>query len=274
MTRAAAIREAIVTDEIGIATAVLGPYRLKSVFQPIFSRSGGTLRLTGVQATAATLGNGRPIGSGADPAPAANMDAAGMAEPLSLALHLRNYANIGVAGLDLHVNCVSCPGVDLLAVLTTVPMAGWDDIVLGAEKLVCEIAPAESREHAFWQAIDDLRWKGVRLAGTFGAERKFPAEVVPDIVRIDGGWLGKIRTEATAQLLVPVISILRRRGAKILIDGIDTAVELQAAVEMDADLYQGSFLARSIPAGGVLDEAPLSLAGLVAGGTNVVALRG
>ncbi|MEP9396470.1 EAL domain-containing protein [Mesorhizobium sp. KR2-14] len=273
MTSAAAIRESIVTDEIGIATAVLGPYRLKSVFQPIFSRSGGTLRLTGVQATAATLGNGRPIGSGADLAVATTREAA-MAEPLSLALHLRNYANIGVAGLDLHVDCVSCPGVDLLSVLTTVPMAGWDDIVLGAEKLVCEIAPAQSRDYAFWQAIDDLRWKGVRLAGTFGAERKFPAEVVPDIVRIDGGWLGKIRTEATAQLLVPVISILRRRGAKILIDGIDTAGELQAAVEMDADLYQGSFLARSVPAGGVLDDAPLSLAGLLAGGSNVVALRG
>lgn len=267
----AAVRDAIFVDELDIATGVSGPFRLKSAYRPIFSRAGGKLRPSGVQGITVVSRQGQPV------TPEAILtecppEARGFIVALGLALQLRNYGNIGIAGLDLHVDCDPSQSGAILPLLSGLPMAGWEDIVLGPEKLVCEVASAARADSDFWVWMEELRWRGVRLAGSFGADRTLPAEAKADVVRIESDWFRKTCEEPTVRLLGPIISVMRSHGSKVLVGGIETSQQLRVALEAGADLLEGDLLARPAPAGTVFDEAPLSITTLL-GGHNVVSLR-
>ena len=77
------------------------------------------------------------------------------------------------------------------------------------------------------------------------------------------------------RLLRPLLDLLHRRGARVLVDGIETPPQLLLALESGADLLQGALLAPPAPAGALLRRGPLaidSLSGAVGG--KVVSLFG
>lgn len=269
----ALIDQAIVVDELDIAAGIVGRFRLVCAYQPIFSRCSNFLRPTGLSGVAVPYEQGVPVA--ADAFAAACAPDGGFAAALGLALHIRNYGNIGVAGLDLHVTCgpdhVSC----LPPLLDSPSTAGWQDVVLGPEKLVCEIACSEADlADEVLDVLDELRWKGARMGGIFGGAQPLAPAVDADVIRLHGEWFRKICAEPTARLLGSMVSVWHSRGLKVLVDGIDTAGQLRIALDAGADHFQGDFLACMAPAGSVFDERPVPIAALLDTGGKVVSLRG
>ncbi|PSJ58255.1 EAL domain-containing protein [Pseudaminobacter soli (ex Li et al. 2025)] len=267
-----ALSESLVVDEFDIACGVFGSFRLKSFYQPIFSRAGGALLLTGLQGMSVPCLLGQPVATDAFRSEC-TPEVQGFVSALGLAVQLHNYGHTGIAGLDLHVDCDPCGGTSVLSLLSERYAVGCEDVVLGPEKLVCEVSSSAQAGDDFWDGIEELRWKGVRLAGSFGADRTLPAEAKADVVRIESAWFRKICNEPTARLLGPMISVMRSHGAKVLIGGIETAHRLRIALEAGADHFQGDFLAEPVAAGCAFDEAPLSIAALLGVGQNVVSFR-
>jgi len=269
----ALIDQAIAADELDIATGIVGGFRVGCAYQPIFSRCNNFLRPTGLAGIITPYEQGRP--ASADAFAAACALDADFATALGLALQIRNYGNTGVAGLDLHVGCAVDQIARILPLLDSPSAAGWEDVVLGPEKLVCEIVGDDAAlPDEFFDVLGELRWKGVRTGGVFGGEQPMSTAIDADVLRLDGRWFRKICGEPTACLLGSMVSVWHSRGIKVLVDGIATAAQLRIALDAQADHFQGDFLAAAKPAGSVLDETPLPISALLDAGDKAMSLRG
>ncbi len=97
------VGDAIFADEIGIEYGVHGEYRLRSAYQPIFAPLGRCLHAVAVE------GLIEPHRAGRAGSPRAFFESVATADRLFVetmcrVLHLRNFHNIGVDGLDLFFN--------------------------------------------------------------------------------------------------------------------------------------------------------------------------
>jgi len=271
--------EAIFADEIGIEYGLYGEFRLKSAYQPIFTPRGNGLKAVAVEALIEPYRAGRPT------APSVFFDGIATADRLFVEtmcrmLHLRNFRNIGVEGLDLFFNYNPLVNDHLGRALAEIRLMtrhlGEFDLYPGM--LVCEITEQAADDHVLLSLVHEMRRHGIRVAiDDFGTGHSTEERIIllgPDIVKIDGGWFAEFCRHAAAEkFFAPLVGTLHDRGAKVLVEGIEQAAHLRVALDGGVDLLQGFHLARPALAGTIFNEEPLSIEELLGMESKVVPLH-
>ncbi len=244
----ARLDRAIIADEIGIESGGYGIYRLRCMYQPIFTRRGRTLHAVALEGRAVPYVAGEEVPDEVFLSAIAEADHAFVAR-MRLALELRNLANAGPDDLRLLIRVGRERG-------GSADQAALVDFVaeeLAGAGLAADLAWLAIGEHAAaadgWLAgfAETARGAGMRVAvGDFGTGRWSDAQLAalsPDMVRIDGDWFRKIcRDAVTVRLFETVVGRLRERGLKVMVAGIDTETQFGVALHAGADLFQGSHL--------------------------------
>jgi len=271
--------DAIFADEVGIEYGVYGAFRLRSAYQPIFTPRSGTLAAVAVEGLIEPHRAGRPV------APPVFFDGIAAADRLFVEtmcrmLHLRNFRNIGVEGLDLFFNYNPLvndhPGRALAEIRLMTRHLGDFDLHPGM--LVCEITEQAADDKVLVSLVHEMRRNGIRIAiddfGTGHSTEERIALLSPDIVKIDGTWFAQFCRHAAAERFFrPLVSMLHDRGAKVLVEGIEQSVHLRVALDGGVDLLQGFHLARPALAGTIFNEEPLSIEALLGMDNKVVPLH-
>ncbi|RRH95282.1 EAL domain-containing protein [Mesorhizobium tamadayense] len=271
--------EAIFADEIGLQFGVYGEFRLWSAYQPIFAPRGRTLRAVAVEALIEPRRAAGPVAPPVffDGVPASDRL---FVETMCRMLHLGNYRNIGVDGLTLFFNynpkINDHRGRALAEIRLMTRHLG--DFGLEPAMLVCEITEQAADEHLLASLVREMRRDGVRIAiDDFGTGHSTEARMgllLPDIIKIDGGWFAEFCRHAAAERFFrPLVSMLHDRGAKVLVEGIEHATHLRVALDGGVDLLQGYHLARPALAGTIFNEEPLSIDALLGTDNKVVPLH-
>lgn len=273
------VGEAVFADEVGIEYGVYGAFRLKSAYQPIFAPRGGALAAVAVEALIEPHRAAMPV------APAVFFDsvAAGdrlFVETMCRMLHLRNFRNIGVDGLDLFFNYNPMINDHLGRALAEIRLMTrhLGDLDLHPGMLVCEITEQAADDHVLAPLVREMRRHGVRIAiddfGTGHSTAERMSLLQPDIVKIDGGWFAEFcRHTAAERFFRPLVSSLHDRGAKVLVEGIEQSVHLRVALDGGVDLLQGYHLGRPALAGTIFNQQPLSIEALLGADNKVVPLH-
>ncbi len=272
---------ALFADEIGIEFGIYGEYRLKSAYQPIFAPRDGHLAPVAVEALVQPQRNGLPVPAEVffERVPAADRL---FVETLCRMLHLSNYRNIGVAGLDLFFNYDPLINDHAGRALAEIRLMArhLGDLDLDAGMLVCEITEkAAFDDRLLARLVREMRRNGLRVAvDDFGAGHSTEQRLrllKPDIIKIDGGWFAQLcRHPAAARLFSPLLALLHESGAKVLVEGVEEPSQLMLALESGADLLQGFLLGRPALAGTLFRQEPVSIEGLLADGRKIVPLFG
>lgn len=250
MDRAKNLQDYIVADEIGLHSGRYGAYLLTSSFQPIYRINEGRLvpfaaeglikaRLEGVQVPPKAFFSSLPDGDQL------------FVESLCRALHVRNFTHVGTEGLELFFNMNPPAHGNLSAALHDIrQMVRFLDATgFSTRHLVCEIVETKAVSNGTLRGIvKELRRHGIRIAvDDFGCEHSNMERVEtlsPDIVKIDGEWFRQLVSfPASARLVATIVGGFREKGVQVLTEGIETADQLQAAIDAGVNYVQGFLLA-------------------------------
>lgn len=259
------IEKAIFVDEIGLEIGIYGDYRLKTSYQPIFRREGPNLVPFALEARVAPQRAGVQIPATEffEGIPAADRQ---FVEAVCRTLHLRNHRNIGAENIEnLQLYLTIDPRLEMRTGKAGSPasIAGLaEEAGLPRGMIMCEILDAPTlSEQALASIADELRGYGLRISiaefrvGRSAIDRI--ARLEPDVVKIDGAWFRDAQERAeTARLFPAVITAFQGLGAKLLVQGIETSLELAAALESRADYVQGMLLGGPAPVGTIVDDTP------------------
>jgi EAL domain-containing protein (putative c-di-GMP-specific phosphodiesterase class I) len=264
------VGDAIFADEIGIEYAILGNYRLRSVYQPIFSPRDGMLVPVAVEALV------QPHLAGKAVSPTAFFETLPQrdrlyAETMCRVLHLRNFRNLGVSDIDLFFNYNPQINVHAGRALAEIRLMAMHlgAIDLDPSQLVCEITEqAAPDDAALASLVREMRRNGIRIAvDDFGAGHSTAerlALIEPDIVKLDATWFQQLCQHPEAeQLFRPLVATLHARSIKVLVEGVETPHHLRIALEGAADLLQGFHLGEPALAGAFFDEGPQAIEALL-----------
>jgi len=117
------------------------------------------------------------------------------------------------------------------------------DEALFAEKV------AQMRAAGFLIALDDFG------AGHSNFDRVWTIQ--PDIVKLDRSFALRVEFDAGARRVLPrIVNLLHEAGSLVLLEGIETPVQAQIALDADIDFVQGYHFAR--PGPDRVDEAQLA----------------
>ncbi|WP_274426623.1 EAL domain-containing protein [Chelativorans sp. YIM 93263] len=277
-TLAEKIDAAILVDEVGIETGRHGPFRLKTLYQPVFRNIPAGLAPCGVTGTTQAQHEGQPISMQTFLAELSAEDC-DFVDCLCRALHLRNHANIGVDGLTLFLDCnqqiygtgqVPPGAFDYL-------MSCLDEIDFDPALLVCEFANGD--EAGQEDIVQGLRHRGIRLAiGDFGMSQTSLSRISlldPEVIKIERAFFHRIADIPTAaRLLALLIDALRREGRHVFITGIEKQEHLRVALESGADFLQGQLLGGARIAGAIFDTTPFQPSTLLSSDEKVIPLFG
>ncbi|MBZ9711481.1 EAL domain-containing protein [Mesorhizobium sp. ESP7-2] len=273
------IDDAIFVDEIGIEYGVHGDFRLRSAYQPIYAPLGGSLHPVAVEGLIEQHRAGRP-GS-----PRMFFDSVAASDRLFVetmcrVLHLRNFHNIGVDGLDLFFNYNPLVNNHAGRALAEIRLMSrhLDELGLAPAMLVCEITEQAADDALLARLVREMRRDGIRIAiddfGTGHSTVERVSLLQPDIVKIDGGWFAEFCRHAAAERFFrPLVSSLHDRGAKVLVEGIEQPTHLRVALEGGVDLLQGFLLGRPALTGTIFNEEPLAVDALLGFDNKVVPLH-
>lgn len=268
---------AINIDEVGVETASLGGYLLKSAYQPIFRRFGKHLIPIGVEALVRPFREGEAL-SPADFFGGADVDPFRM-ESVCRAIHMRNYRFLRPHGMRLFFNFSPRVNDDVARVDQRLEIIArrMGELGISMSLFVCEITESEAlsdsvlqaliarfREHGMGIALDDFG------AGSSTIQRL--EQVRPDIVKIDGAWFRRAAAEPRAiSLLARLVAGIKDAGSDVLVEGIETDQQLLAAIEIGSDCFQGYRLGRPSLVGTVDEYEPMAVPRAYSG--NVTPLR-
>ncbi|MBZ9909703.1 EAL domain-containing protein [Mesorhizobium sp. BR115XR7A] len=273
------VGDAIFVDEIGIECGIHGDFRLRSAYQPIYAPRGGSLHPVAVEGLIEPHRAGRPV------SPRVFFDSVAAPERLYIetmcrVLHLRNFHNIGVHGLDLFFNYNPLVNDHAGRALAEIRLMSrhLDELGLAPAMLVCEITEQAADDALLARLVREMRRDGIRIAiddfGTGHSTVERVSLLQPDIVKIDGGWFAEFCRHAAAERFFrPLVSSLHDRGAKVLVEGIEQPTHLRVALEGGVDLLQGFLLGRPALAGTIFNEEPLAVDALLGFDNKVVPLH-
>ncbi len=222
-----------------------------SAYQPIYGLVDGCLHL------AAFEGLVRPFLQGAAISPASLFSDVALAdrlfiETLCRTLHIANFGMASPGGRLLFINInpaiYETVGVVEREFETVFAMLQAHGVPISA--LVCEMLETEAlsgdamqrlwdmvRDHGAQLAIDDFG------AGLSGITRY--RQMRPDIVKLDGHLFRDMAADPKrVKMLRSLARTFRQDGATILIEGIETAQQLEIAHHVGATMFQGYYLGR------------------------------
>jgi diguanylate cyclase (GGDEF)-like protein len=180
----------------------------------------------------------------------------------------RTGAIIGLGRWAIRTACIDLLVTDLVRVAsvnvspTELKMPGFADYV-AATLAECEIDGArlafeitegvelEIDQHLV-RCISDLRKLGVQVwlddFGTGFAGLSWLRLIDFDIVKIDRSFLHDSRTERGRRMLLDIINLLRNRGVRILVEGVETIEHQRLMLQYGIHHLQGYYIARPAPA--------------------------
>lgn len=233
-------------------TAAHGGYTLTSHFQPIVSLSHG--RVVGHEAL---LRARDAEGRAASPArffSVVDPNELLWRDRLARTVHAANYARNAPPEqwlfLNLHPQVLAQPHASKIDQFISRTAARFG---LAPHQLVLEVLEAAVRDDAdFDAAVALVREQGALIAlDDFGAGHSNFDRVWrlrPEIVKLDRSLVVRATVDARARRVVTqMVSLLHECGALVLMEGIETQIEAQVALEADVDLVQGYFFARPQP---------------------------
>jgi hypothetical protein len=88
----------------------------------------------------------------------------------------------------------------------------------------------------------------------------------PELVRFDAApWYPPGLEARLTAIFATLVAVLRREGVAVLVSGIATAAQLEAALDSGADLVCGPLLAPPALAGTLFDDQPRPISGFLLG---------
>jgi EAL domain-containing protein (putative c-di-GMP-specific phosphodiesterase class I) len=98
--------------------------------------------------------------------------------------------------------------------------------------------------------------------------------IEPDVIKIDGAWFRNVQDSAETAVLFPaVITAFQGLGANLLVQGIETPFELDAALKSNADYLQGLLLASPALVGTIVDDKPRPITHFTGRGRKIMPTR-
>ncbi len=232
--------------------------RLSSAFQPIYSLAHG--REVGFEA----LLRGMHPEDGTLLPPdlfrrAASTEQAHELDDLSCGLHVANFARLRCRERWLFLNIQLDTFLHREALLGRMA-ARLQALGIDTHQVVLEIletpvsdpqalidAAALFREHGFLIAVDDFG------AGHSNIDRLWSLH--PDIVKLDRSLLAAARQRgAVGRVLPGMVSLLHETSALVLVEGVESSLDAVIAMDSGADLVQGYYFARPVPAGSPMPD--------------------
>jgi EAL domain-containing protein (putative c-di-GMP-specific phosphodiesterase class I) len=273
------IEDAIIVDEIGVASGAFGAFRLKSVFQPIFAAAGDELAPWGAEAKLRPLRDNEAVASEVV-AQSLSPGELHVFEQLCRTLHLRNYPVVGVDNLSLFLGIDTQAARDTARMVEALELLATETAAIDVPPhlIVCSLANNENADKAvLLRVATAIRLHGFSLgsddftAGFPGLEQV--TTIRPDVVRIEGAWFRRVmEVPRASRLLRPLFAGFTDAGAAVLVDGIETAAQLDAALEAGAALVQGPLLAKPALAGSIFPIDAVPRSAFTAPASNVVRL--
>lgn len=262
-------------DEIGLAFGHFDGHVLRSAYQPVYRLRRGRLAVVGARALVRPSRDGRPA------LPARffeRLDAADrlVFECLCRALHIANlpYLDLDTATLALRLDAMPPAMLDPALALMREATDELEEEGYDPPRIWCEFASSETaperaravRAHGFRVALCDF---GPSPLGVTTA-----AGVSPDYVRLDGAWFRSVaRAPDAIGLLTRLTGILHAEGIEIMVDGVETTPQFEAALEIGADMFQGFLFAPPFLAGSAFTQRPLRLPELLRPDAKIIPLR-
>lgn len=119
----------------------------------------------------------------------------------------------------------------------------------------CHSILREVRDRGVFLVVDDL--------GAGYSNLKYIADLAPDIVKLDRELVSKLDEQKRLRaLLGSLVRLCSDMGAKVVAEGIETALELKIVVESGVDFGQGYYIARPAHPVATIDWNALSGAGV------------
>lgn len=277
MDRAKSVQDYIIADEIGLHSGHYGSYILTSSYQPIYRVDDGSLVPFAAEGLIKAKFDGTQVSSKAFFSSLPEGDQL-FVESLCRALHVSNFNHIYTEGLELFFNMNPTAHGNLAAAVHDIrqTVTRLDKMGFSARHLVCEIIETPAVNTGTLRGIvKELRRHGIRIAvddyGCAHSNIERVETLSPDIVKIDGEWFRQLVSfPASASLVASIVDNIRDRGMLVLTEGIETAEQLQAAIDAGVNYVQGFLLAEPQVAGSDVDWETLDIANLLAAKDNVV----
>jgi EAL domain-containing protein (putative c-di-GMP-specific phosphodiesterase class I) len=270
---------AISIDEIGVQTARIRNFQLRSFYQPIFQCHRHSLEICAVEHATKVFRAGEPCGDQEFLA-SLNDDERQIAKDADAMLETANFSNMGLEGLGLLMRCAANDGAverRLADFRGMNRMLG--ELGLAAPRFGCAMLDLGNADVSRVEFLaETLRTDGVLVAlDNFGDEPRVMEvlpRIAPDIVRISARFFADIcRNSATISLFRALVGTMRNDGITVLVKGIENADQLRIALGAGADQVQGRFLADFAPVGSDMDEGVLDIDEMLGGRKKLVPFR-
>jgi diguanylate cyclase (GGDEF)-like protein/PAS domain S-box-containing protein len=116
-----------------------------------------------------------------------------------------------------------------------------------------ESVMAENQEAAT-ETLQALRWMSVQIAmddfGTGYSSLSSLSQLPLDILKVDRSFVERLdRDQEGRAIIYAIISLANALGVRVTGEGIETAEQLAALIEVDCQYGQGHFLGKPVPAG-------------------------
>jgi EAL domain-containing protein (putative c-di-GMP-specific phosphodiesterase class I) len=159
-----------------------------------------------------------------------------------------------------HMAVEGCPGYPIFVNVHPDEFdEGWlvrpDDAMNGHDHdIYLEIT--ESVPHSHYRychaVLGEVRRRGVRVAvddlGAGYSNLRYIADLEPEVVKLDRGLVAGVkRSSRRHRLVTSIVELCRSQGARVVVEGIETADELSAVLETGAQFAQGYYFARPAP---------------------------
>lgn len=164
-------------------------------------------------------------------------------------LHIRNISRQDLDNEWIFIN------LDSMCLANEKPTPGFMDNLfsvsgIAPHRVVIEILESEINDQAYLKdLIKHFRNMGCLIAiDDFGAgHSNFDRiwELEPDIVKIDRSLIKRAAINSKVKrILSGMVSLIHEAGSLVIIEGVETILEAQAAVEVNADMLQGFYFAK------------------------------
>lgn len=274
------VDDALFADEIGLRYGRYRDFVLRTVYQPAFRLHDGMLSPAAVEGLISVTQNGVKVPPSrlfAESAPEDGLFVDGMCR----ALHLRNFEHFDGDGLDLWIrlDMASADSAGHWLREIRVMARKMEEMGLPARRVICQIDGCAIAKPEMTGALaSELRTHGLRVAIDDFGDADLTLERVeaikPDFIRVDGSLFRDLCRVRQAKMLIrPLVGSFRSMGISVVIEGIESAVQLEIAADSGADLLQGFALAAPQAAGCLFDAAPRPLSGILADAGTVSLLR-
>jgi len=164
-------------------------------------------------------------------------------------LHIQNFSKQNLDNEWIFIN------LDSMCLANKKPTPGFMNRLfsisgIAPHRVVIEILESEIKDQAYLKdLIRHFRELGCLIAiDDFGAgHSNFDRiwELEPDIVKIDRNLIQRAAINSKVKrILSGMVSLIHEAGSLVIIEGVETELEAQTAIEVNADMLQGFYLAK------------------------------